>query len=149
MERLIGYANLLHEAGVKWAISSYASEAANFAMFIGLDGDMQKVALRIRKAAEDLKVETARLRRVRPRFSRRLQLPERARLGTLGSTSSPRCRPRARSMTVARYAPSLPEALRGISGVSWPCYWSRCRSAPCRSCRPASSPTLRQGPEAP
>ena len=57
MEGLIGYAKVLHEAGVKWTFSTYASEAANFGMFIGSHDNMQKVALRIRKAAEDLKVK--------------------------------------------------------------------------------------------
>ena len=57
MEGLIGYAKVLHEAGVKWTFSSYASEAANFGMFIGSHENMQKVALRIRKAAEDLGVK--------------------------------------------------------------------------------------------
>ena len=57
MEGLIGYAKVFHEAGVKWTLSSYASEAANFAMFIGSQDNMRKVALRIRKAAEDLKVK--------------------------------------------------------------------------------------------
>lgn len=57
MEGLIGYAKVLHEAGVSWTFSSYASEAANFGMFVGSQENMQKVALRIRKAAEDLKVK--------------------------------------------------------------------------------------------
>ena len=57
MEGLIGYAKVLHEAGVSWTFSSYASEAANFGMFIGSYDNMQKVALRIRKAAEDLRVK--------------------------------------------------------------------------------------------
>ena len=56
MEGLIGYAKVMREAGVSWTFSSYASEAANFGMFIGSHDNMQKVALRIRKAAEDLKV---------------------------------------------------------------------------------------------
>jgi Fe-S oxidoreductase len=57
MEGLIGYAKVLHESGVSWTFSSYASEAANFAMFIGSYGNMQRIALRIRKAAEDLRVK--------------------------------------------------------------------------------------------
>ena len=57
MEGLIGYAKVMHEAGVNWTFSSHASEAANFGMFIGSYDNMQKVALRIRKAAEDLKVK--------------------------------------------------------------------------------------------
>jgi hypothetical protein len=46
----------LHEAGVNSTFSSYASEAANFGMFIDSRENTQKVELRIRKAAEDLKV---------------------------------------------------------------------------------------------
>jgi Fe-S oxidoreductase len=57
MEGLIGYAKVLHEAGVKWTLSSHASEAANFGMFIGSTDNMQKVSLRIRNAAEDLGVK--------------------------------------------------------------------------------------------
>ncbi len=57
MEGLIGYAKVLHEAGVSWTLSTHASEAANFGMFVGSYDNMQKVAQRIRKAAEDLKVK--------------------------------------------------------------------------------------------
>jgi Fe-S oxidoreductase len=57
IEGLIGYAKVFHEAGVSWTISSYASEAANFGLFIGSYENMQKVALRIRKAALDLGVK--------------------------------------------------------------------------------------------
>jgi Fe-S oxidoreductase len=57
IEGLIGYAKVFHEAGASWTISSYASEAANFGLFIGSHENMQKVALRIRKAAQDLGVK--------------------------------------------------------------------------------------------
>ena len=57
VDGLIGYAKVFHQAGVSWTISSYASEAANFAMFIGSYEQMQLVAERIRKAAEDLGVK--------------------------------------------------------------------------------------------
>jgi Fe-S oxidoreductase len=57
IQGLMGYAQVFHQAGVKWTLSSYASEAANFAMFIGSYDNMREVALRIRKAAEDLKVK--------------------------------------------------------------------------------------------
>lgn len=57
MEGLIGYAKVLHEAGVSWTFSTHASEAANFGMFIGSQENMQKVALRIRAAAQDLGVK--------------------------------------------------------------------------------------------
>ena len=57
VDGLIGYAKVFHQAGASWTISSYASEAANFAMFIGSYEQMRDVALRIRKAAEDLGVK--------------------------------------------------------------------------------------------
>ncbi|KAA5602418.1 sulfate reduction electron transfer complex DsrMKJOP subunit DsrK [Blastochloris sulfoviridis] len=57
MEGLIGYAKVLHESGISWTFSSHASEAANFGMFIGSTDNMRNVALRIRKAAEDLGVK--------------------------------------------------------------------------------------------
>ena len=57
VDGLMGYAKVFHQAGVSWTLSSYASEAANFAMFIGSYEQMQKVALRIRKAAIDLGVK--------------------------------------------------------------------------------------------
>lgn len=57
VDGLIGYAKVFHQAGVSWTLSSYASEAANFGMFIGSYENMQKVAYRIRKAAEDLGVK--------------------------------------------------------------------------------------------
>ncbi len=57
VDGLIGYAKVFHQAGVSWTLSSYASEAANFAMFIGSYEQMQRVAERIRKAAQDLGVK--------------------------------------------------------------------------------------------
>lgn len=57
VDGLMGYAKVFHEAGVSWTISSYASEAANFGMFIGSYENMQKVAVRIRKAAQELGVK--------------------------------------------------------------------------------------------
>jgi len=57
MEGLIGYAKVFHAAGARWTLSSHASEAANFGMFIGSYETMREVALRIRKAAIDLKVK--------------------------------------------------------------------------------------------
>ncbi len=53
---LIGYAKVLHQAGVRWTISSYATEAANFGLFIGSYENMREIALRIRTAAQDLGV---------------------------------------------------------------------------------------------
>ncbi len=57
VDGLIGYAKVFHEAGVSWTISSYASEAANFGMFIGSYENMRQLSLRIRKAAKDLGVK--------------------------------------------------------------------------------------------
>ncbi len=57
IDGLIGYAKVFHQAGVSWTISSYASEAANFGMFIGSYENMRELSLRIRKAAKDLGVK--------------------------------------------------------------------------------------------
>jgi len=56
IDGLIGYAKVFHQSGVTWTMSSYASEAANFGMFIGSYEVMRKGALRIRKAALELGV---------------------------------------------------------------------------------------------
>jgi Fe-S oxidoreductase len=57
IDGLMGYAKVFHEAGVSWTMSSYASEAANFSMFIGSYENLKKAAERIRKAAIDLGVK--------------------------------------------------------------------------------------------
>ena len=57
IDGLIGYAKVFHQAGVSWTMSSFASEAANFGMFIGSYDNMRKLALRIRQAALDLGVK--------------------------------------------------------------------------------------------
>ena len=57
VDGLIGYAKVFHEAGASWTISSYASEAANFGMFIGSYENMRRVSQRVRKAAKDLGVK--------------------------------------------------------------------------------------------
>ncbi len=57
VDGLIGYAKVLHQAGLSWTLSSYASEAANFGLFIGSYDNMQKLALRIREAALELGVK--------------------------------------------------------------------------------------------
>jgi Fe-S oxidoreductase len=57
VDGLIGYGKVFHEAGVSWTLSSYASEAANFGMFIGSYENMRRVAMRIREAAIKLKVK--------------------------------------------------------------------------------------------
>ena len=51
VDGLIGYAKVLHEAGVRWTFSSEASEAANFALFTGNHDHMRDIARRIREAA--------------------------------------------------------------------------------------------------
>ena len=57
IDGLLGYAKVFHEAGVSWTVSSYASEAANFGLFIGSYENMREISLRIRKAAQDLGVK--------------------------------------------------------------------------------------------
>jgi Fe-S oxidoreductase len=57
VDGLIGYAKVLHQAGISWTLSSYASEAGNFGMFIGSYEQMHKIANRIRKAALELGVK--------------------------------------------------------------------------------------------
>jgi len=57
IDGLLGYAKVFHAAGVSWTISSYASEAANFGMFIGSYENMREVSWRIRQAAKDLGVK--------------------------------------------------------------------------------------------
>ena len=56
IDGLIGYGKVFYQDGVSWTMSSYASEGANFGMFIGSYDVMRKAALRIRKAALDLEV---------------------------------------------------------------------------------------------
>ena len=57
VDGLIGYAKVFHQAGISWTLSSHASEAANFGMFIGSYDNMRKLALRIREAALELNVK--------------------------------------------------------------------------------------------
>nr|VFK61561.1 MAG: Fe-S oxidoreductase [Candidatus Kentron sp. TC] len=57
VDGLVGYGKVFHQAGIRWTVSSYASEAANFGMFIGSYENMRRVALRIREAALDLGVK--------------------------------------------------------------------------------------------
>jgi Fe-S oxidoreductase len=54
VESLMGYAKVFHAAGISWTLSSKASEAGNFGLFIGSYENMRKAALRIREAALDL-----------------------------------------------------------------------------------------------
>jgi Fe-S oxidoreductase len=57
VDGLMGYAKVFHEAGISWTLSSYASEAANFGMFIGSYENMRKLSLRVREAALELGVK--------------------------------------------------------------------------------------------
>ena len=50
IDGLIGYAKVFHAAGISWTVSSHASEAANFSMFIGSHSNLHQVAKRIREA---------------------------------------------------------------------------------------------------
>jgi Fe-S oxidoreductase len=57
VDGLIGYGKVFHQAGISWTMSSHASEAGNFGMFIGSYENMRRVSMRIREAALDLKVK--------------------------------------------------------------------------------------------
>jgi Fe-S oxidoreductase len=54
VDSLIGYAKVFHAAGVRWTLSSKASEAGNFGLFIGNYDQLRTIALRIREAALEL-----------------------------------------------------------------------------------------------
>ncbi|MBF0382063.1 MAG: (Fe-S)-binding protein [Magnetococcales bacterium] len=54
---LMGYAKVFHQAGISYTISSIASEAANFGMFIGNYDQKQKIAKRIADQARELNVK--------------------------------------------------------------------------------------------
>ncbi len=56
-ESLLGYAKVFHKAGISYTISSYASEAANFGMFIGSYDNAKKINKRIWDEAKRLKVK--------------------------------------------------------------------------------------------
>jgi Fe-S oxidoreductase len=57
VDSLIGYAKVFHAAGIRWTLSSHASEAGNFGLFIGSYEQLRTIALRIREAALDLGVK--------------------------------------------------------------------------------------------
>ncbi len=57
VDSLIGYAKVFHAAGISWTLSSHASEAGNFGLFIGNYEQMRNIALRIREAALELGVK--------------------------------------------------------------------------------------------
>ena len=56
VESLIGYAKVFHAAGISWTLSSKASEAANFGLFIGNYEQMRKISMRVREVALELGV---------------------------------------------------------------------------------------------
>lgn len=57
IDSLIGYAKVFHAAGISWTLSSKASEAGNFGMFIGNYQQLRQISLRIREAVLDLGVK--------------------------------------------------------------------------------------------
>ncbi|MCW8853507.1 MAG: (Fe-S)-binding protein [Gammaproteobacteria bacterium] len=57
IDGLIGYAKVFHATNTSWTVSSKASEAANFGLFIGSYENMQRISMRIREAAEELGVK--------------------------------------------------------------------------------------------
>ncbi|MBF0145142.1 MAG: (Fe-S)-binding protein [Magnetococcales bacterium] len=57
IQSLMGYAKVFHQAGISYTISSYASEAANFGMFIGSFEQKKKISKRIAEQARALKVK--------------------------------------------------------------------------------------------
>jgi Fe-S oxidoreductase len=57
VESLIGYAKVFHAAGIRWTLSTKASEAGNFGLFIGNYDQLRRIALRIREAALELGVK--------------------------------------------------------------------------------------------
>jgi len=57
IDGLIGYGKVFHQAGISWTLSSYASEAGNFGMFIGSYDQMRKISMRIREVAQELGVK--------------------------------------------------------------------------------------------
>ncbi|HEX6363802.1 MAG TPA: (Fe-S)-binding protein, partial [Albitalea sp.] len=56
VESLIGYAKVFHAAGISWTLSSHASEAGNFGLFIGNYEQMRRISERVRDAARELGV---------------------------------------------------------------------------------------------
>nr|CRH07673.1 Hdr-like menaquinol oxidoreductase iron-sulfur subunit 2 [Candidatus Magnetococcus massalia] len=57
VDSLMGYAKVFHQAGISYTISSVASEAANFGMFIGNFDQMQQIAKRISDQAREMGVK--------------------------------------------------------------------------------------------
>jgi len=57
IDGLIGYAKVFHQTNTSWTLSSIASEAGNFGLFIGSYENMQRISMRIREAALQLGVK--------------------------------------------------------------------------------------------
>jgi len=57
VDSLIGYAKVFHAAGISWTLSSHASEAGNFGLFVGNYEQLRRIAMRIREAALELGVK--------------------------------------------------------------------------------------------
>jgi Fe-S oxidoreductase len=57
IDSLIGYAKVFHAAGISWTLSSKASEAGNFGMFIGNYQQLRQISMRIREAVLELGVK--------------------------------------------------------------------------------------------
>ena len=57
IESLIGYGKVFHAAGISWTLSTKASEAGNFGMFIGNYEQLRLIALRVREAGLELGVK--------------------------------------------------------------------------------------------
>jgi Fe-S oxidoreductase len=57
IDSLIGYGKVFHQAGISWTLSTYASEGANFGLFIGSYENMRRVSMRVREAALELGVK--------------------------------------------------------------------------------------------
>lgn len=57
MESLKGYAKVFHKAGISYTVSSYASEAGNFGLFLGGYKNMKEINKRIWDEARRLKVK--------------------------------------------------------------------------------------------
>jgi len=57
IDGLIGYAKVFHQTNTSWTLSTKASEAGNFGLFIGSYENMQRITMRIREAALELGVK--------------------------------------------------------------------------------------------
>jgi Fe-S oxidoreductase len=57
IDGLIGYAKVFHQTKTSWTLSTMASEAGNFGLFIGSYENMQRITMRIRQAALELGVK--------------------------------------------------------------------------------------------